>query len=284
MTYKILPENLRDAAQKVLEYLRNDRGITGFKAEQAIDIQLEYRPTIQGVSPERYIVAVEVQDRPDMTVLDSAVLDCAARSLPVKLFIAFPEPTSPFATREIEKVHQRGVGLIEVRATGPVVLREALPMSLFGYRLDRDLFPRKMRGTLLDAESALRSNNPPLGCSVLHQEVEDLSRKIVKKTKAKKMWRKLKAGEKPSKLDLDTGAWEKVLELFGRRYEVNKKKVPDLTANLIHRVEATTLFRNQSAHKPKTTQERKDRDRETRTRFESAADLLRDLVKVFGQI
>ena len=81
-----------------------------------------------------------------------------------------------------------------------------------------------------------------------------------------------------------SGAWEKVLELFEDRYVVNKKKVPDLTSNLIHRIEATTLFRNQSAHKPKTTQERKDRDRETRTRFESAADLLLELTKVLSQI
>ena len=157
-------------------------------------------------------------------------------------------------------------------------------MSLFGYRFDRTLFPKKMRGTLLDAETALRSNNPPQGCSILHQEVEDLSRRIINKTKEKKMWRKLKAGEKVSKLDPDTGAWEKVLELFENRYQINKKKVPNLTTNLIHRIEATTLFRNQSAHKPKTTSERKDRDRETRTRFESAADLLHDLIKVSGQI
>ena len=104
---------------------------------------------MHGVSPEKYIVAVEVQDKPDMAILDSAVLDSAARSLPVKLFIAFPEPVSPLPMREVEKVHQRGVGVIEIRANGPVVLREALPMSLFGYRLDRELFPKKMRGTLL---------------------------------------------------------------------------------------------------------------------------------------
>jgi hypothetical protein len=284
MIYKVLPENLRDVADRVVDYLREDRGVTSFRAEAAIDDDLEYRPTAHGFSPEKYIVAVEVQDRPDIAVLDSTVLDCAARSLPVKIFIAFPEPAVPISTRDAEKIHHRGVGLIEVRPAGPVVLREALPMSLFGYRLDRQIFPQRLRGTLLDAENALRSNNPPHGCSILHQEVEDLSRKIIAKTKEKKMWRKLKPSEKTSKLNLDTGAWEKVLELFEGRYVVNKKKVPDLTSNLIHRIEATTLYRNQGAHKPKTTQERKDRDRETRTRFESAADLLHDLLRVSSQI
>jgi hypothetical protein len=284
MIYKILPENLREAADRVVEYLKNDRGVTSFKAELPIDVQLQYRPTIHGLSPEKYIIAVEVQDRPDLTVLNSAVLDCASRSLPVKLFVAFPEPATPASLRDIERIHQTGVGVVEFRVAGPVVLREALPLSLFGYRLDRQKFPKKLRGTLLDAENALRSNNPPHGCSILYQEIEDQSRKLIKKTKKKKMWRKLRAGEKPSKLDLEIGAWEKVLEHFEHFYIVNKKKVPDLTANLIHRIEATTAFRNQSAHKPKTSQERRERDREIRTRFESAADLLLDLIKVCGQV
>jgi len=284
MIYKILPDNLRGAADRAVDFLRNDRGVANFRSEEAIDADLQYRPTAHGISPEKYVVAIEVQDRPDMAVLDSAVLDCAARSLPVKLFVVFPEPATPWPERDVEQIHQRGVGAIEVRPTTPVVLREALPLSLFGYRLDRRLFPRKFRGTLLDAENALRSNNPPHGCSILYQEIEDLSRKLIRKTKNKKLWRKLKAGEKASKLDLDTGAWEKVLELFEDVYIVNKKKVPDLTANLIHRIEATTSYRNQSAHKPKTTQERRDRDREIRTRFESAADLLLDIIKVLTQV
>jgi hypothetical protein len=98
------------------------------------------------------------------------------------------------------------------------------------------------------------------------------------------MWRKLKKGEKPSKLDLENGPWEKVLEHFDYFYIVNKKKVPDLTSNLIHRLAATTTFRDQSAHKPRTLRERVQRDQETRTRFESAVDLLYDLIKVLSQV
>jgi hypothetical protein len=284
MLYKILPENLHSAADRAVDFLRNDRGVTNFKSEEAIDADLQYRPTAYGISPEKYIVAIEVQDRPDMAVLDSAVLDCATRSLPIKLFVVFPEPATPWPERDVEKIHQRGVGAIEVRPATSVVLREALPLSLFAYRLDRQLFPKKLRGTLLDAENALRSNNPPQGCTILYQEIEDMSRKMIEKTKKKKLWRKLKAGEKASRLNLGTGAWEKVLELFEDFYVVDRKKVPDLTANLIHRIEASTSYRNQSAHKPKTTQERRDRDRETRTRFESAADLLLDIIKVSSQV
>jgi molecular chaperone GrpE (heat shock protein) len=124
----------------------------------------------------------------------------------------------------------------------------------------------------------------PKGCAIIYDEIEDISRTIIKKTKKKKMWRKLKPGEKASKLDLDNGAWEKVLELFQSFYIVNKNKVADLTANLIHRIAASTAYRNESAHKPKTPEERTQRDREMRTRFESAADLLLDLLKVLDQL
>jgi hypothetical protein len=284
MIYKALPENLQAHADRIAVYLREDRGVTHFKPEEPIDSDIQYRPTIQGTSPDKYIVAVEVQDRLDTSFLDSVVIDCATRAVPVKLFLAFPEPAAAVPHQVVERIHKKGLGLIEVRAAGPVALVEALPLSLFGYRLDRFRFPAKLRGTLLEVDNTFRSGSPPKACSVVYEEIEDISRKIIKKTKKKKMWRKLRAGEKPSKLDLDNGPWEKVLEQFEDFYLVNKKKVPDLTSNLIHRIEATTTPRNQSAHKPKTLKERIQRDQEIRTRFESAVDLLFDLVKVLSEV
>jgi hypothetical protein len=180
-------------------------------------------------------------------------------------------------------MYQKGLGVIEIRDSTIAVLHEALPLSLFGYRLDRLRFPKKFRGTLLEAENTFRSS-PPKACGIIYDEIEEISRTIIKKTKKKKMWRKLKAGEKPSKLNLDNGPWEKVLELFQSFYTVNKTKVKGLTANLIHRIAAITAFRNESAHKPKSPDESSQRDREMRTRFESAADLLFDLIKVLDQL
>jgi hypothetical protein len=284
MLYKSLPENLHAHADTIADYLREDRGVTHFKAEEPIESDLQYRPTIQGVGPDKYIVAVEVQDKPDTGVLDSVVLDCVSRAIPVKLFLAFPEPVAAMPHQVVENIHKKGMGLIEMRATGPVVLAEALPLSLFGYRLDRLRFPAKLRGTLLEADNTFRSGSPPKACSLIYEEIEGLSRELVKKTKKKKMWRKLRTGEKPSKLDLDNGPWEKVLDYFEDFYLVNKKKVPNLTSNLIHRIAATTTPRNQAAHKPRTLKERVQRDQELRTRFESAVDLLFDLVKVLSEV
>jgi hypothetical protein len=64
---------------------------------------------------------------------------------------------------------------------------------------------------------------------------------------------------------------------------VNKKKLPGLTANLIHRIAAVTSYRNDSSH-ARSLRERTKRDREIRTRLESAADLLYDLVTVYTQL
>lgn len=284
MIYKILPENLHGTADRVAAYLRDDRGMTLLKSEEPVDDALQYRPTIHGVNSDKYIVAVEVQDHPDVGVLDAAILDCVGRCIPVKLSLAFPESATPVAHRIIESLRQKGLGVIEVRSEAVAVLSEPLPLSLFGYRLDRLSFPKKFRGVLLEAENTFRSGSPPKGCAVIYDEIEDISRTIIKITKKKKMWRKLKTNEKPPKLNLDSGPWEKVLELFQNFYIANRKKAPDLTANLIHRIAAVTGYRNESAHKPKTRADRIQRDRQMRTRLESAADLLLDLVKVRDQL
>ncbi len=283
MNYKFLPDQLHSTADLVAEYLKEERSVTGVRAEEQVDAELGYRPTLYGLNHEKYIVAIEVQDNINTAHLDSVILDCVTRAIPMKLFLAFPSPATPIPHSLIESAHKKGLGVIEVRSTGPVVLREALPLSLLGYRLDHKKFPKKMRGTLIEATSTFRDGSPAKACALVYDEIEDLSRSIIKKTKKKKMWRKLKSGQKPPKLNLDNGPWEKVIELFQNFFVLNKK-APKITSNLIHRVAAVTAFRNQSGHKPKTLAERIRRDGELRTRLESAADLLLDLVEANSQL
>jgi hypothetical protein len=284
MLYKFLPDHLHSTADQVAEYLGEDRGVAGIKAETQIEAALQYRPTIHGLSPEKYIIAVEVQDTPNTTSLDSVILDCATRAIPVKLFVAFLSSASPVPHNLIESAHKKGLGVIEIGQAGPRVLREAFPLSLLGFRLDHKNFPKKLRGTLIEAGNTFRDGSPAKGCALVYDEIEDLSRTLIKRTKKKKLWRKLKPGEKASKLNLDDGPWEKVLELFEKFFVVNGKKAPGLTSNLIHRIAAVTAYRNQSGHKPKSLSERIKRDQEMRTRLESAGDLLLDLIEVASQV
>jgi len=51
---------------------------------------------------------------------------------------------------------------------------------------------------------------------------------------------------------------------------------PGIKKNLLIRVAALTDVRNDAGHKPRNRAERMKRDRELRTRFESAVDVLRD--------
>jgi len=283
MNYKFLPDQLHATADQVAAYLAETRGVTAIKPEEQVKKELEYRPTIQGLTTDKYVVAIEVQDNPDTTHLDPVILQCVTQRIPIKLFIAFPQSTTPIPHNLIEKAHKKGLGVIEVEQQGPQVLREALPLSLLGYRLDPMKFPKKMRNTLIEAGNTFRDGAPAKGCSIVYDEIEALSRKIVKKTKQKKLWRKLKQNEKMPNLSLDDGPWEKVIELFQHFYIVNKKKVPKLTANLIHRVAAVTSYRNDSGHK-KADKDRMKRDEEIRTRFESAGDLLLDLLEAETQL
>lgn len=289
MEYKFLPENLRAHADGVAEFLRNDRGIARFKAETAIPLEnsnddLEYVFTLHGKSSDGYIVAVEVQDKPDSNPLDGVVLRCVNLRLPLKLFIAFPESVSPISHKIIDRAHEKGLGVIEIRSTGAIVAREALPLSLLAYKVNRLRFPKAYRSALADAENTYRDGSAPKACALVYDEIEAISREIVKKTKKKKMWRKLRPNEKAPKVNIDNDPWEKILGVFADFYIVNKKKALSLTKSLIARISAVTGFRNESGHKPKSIEARSKRDQELRTRFESAVDLLFDLVTAKAEL
>jgi len=282
MKYNFLPEHLHTTADLVASFLKSDRGIIKFTAETQVDKQLEYRPTLHGFSRDQYIVAVEVQESANSTFLDSVILDCMTHGIPIKLFIAFPTTPTPIPHQQIQRAHDHGLGIIEVQAAGPAVLREALPLSLLGYRLDRRLFPPRYRGVLADAENTFRDGSPVKACSIVYDEIEHLSRATIRKTKKKRMWRKLKPGEKAPKLKIDTGPWESVLETFEKFFD--RKHFPSLSANLVHRIAGITAHRNQAGHKPASIKERTKRDREIKTRFESAVDLLHDLIGVASKL
>jgi hypothetical protein len=51
-----------------------------------------------------------------------------------------------------------------------------------------------------------------------------------------------------------------------------------LTTAFLAKIHGVTPHRNESGHKPRSEAELKKRDRELRTRFEAAVDLLRDLI------
>jgi hypothetical protein len=129
---------------------------------------------------------------------------------------------------------------------------------------------------LAEAESTFRNGSPAQGCLLIQQEIEQLSRKVAKKTHAKNLWRALKPGVKAPPYTSKV-PWAKIMEIMIDHIDPHKCPTPD--KSLLNRIAGMTSHRNESGHKPGTLKDLIKRDREARTRFESAVDTLFDLIQ-----
>ena len=158
------------------------------------------------------------------------------------------------------------------------VIYSPISLSLVGLRrVERNEFPAKYRSALAEAEATFRGGSPSPGCLLVYSEIESLSRRIAKKTKALGFWRALRPGEKPPKINLERGAWARIMEILIDHLDPAKCSTPDRV--LLNRVAGLTAQRNDSGHKPGNRAALVRRDRELRTRFEHAVDILRELIE-----
>jgi hypothetical protein len=139
----------------------------------------------------------------------------------------------------------------------------------------RGEFPPRYRSALADAENTFRNGSPAQGCLLVQQEIEQLSRRIARKTQTKNLWRPLKPGERAPRFS-DKTAWARVMDILLEHIDLNLCPTPD--RSLLNRIAGMTSQRNEGGHKPATLKALVKRDRELRTRFESAVDTLYDLI------
>ena len=66
------------------------------------------------------------------------------------------------------------------------------------------------------------------------------------------------------------------MDLLMHRADLNALPLKKVTKSILIRVAAMIDARNDAGHKPKNRDDRIRRDRESRTRFETAVDVLRD--------
>jgi len=278
VTYRHLPEQLRPIAEAARRFFKAERGVSHFKVEEEFDKKVSYRPTLHSITRDHYFLCVEVLETPYKAVLDGFVLDCVGHSLPVKLYVAFPGDSEQKTYKDdVDRARNNGVGALEISKKGDKVIHEAVSLSLFALRpIDKKKFPAKYRSSIASAETTFRGGTPEKGCSLVYDEIEDLSRKIAKKTQSKGLWRSLRGGEKPPRIKLDKGPWEKVMEILIEHLDY--KRCPSLKRNLLSRVLGVTAHRNETGHKPGTVKDLMNRDGELRTRFEGAVDTLMDLI------
>jgi hypothetical protein len=283
MSYRYLPENLHPTAERVKQYFRSERGLANFKIEEEVDKTLDYRPTFHTQTKDHHIFCIDVQESPYSTHLDSIVLDCVKRSLPVLLYVAFPEnPSQQDYKKKVDRARANGVGVVEVRANETEVIHEALALSLLGVReINPSRFPSKFRADLAHAQTTFRAGSPVEGCLVVYKELEALSRKIAEKTRAKGCWRPLGANEKKPQVR-NTTAWQRVIETL--MDHLDRQKCPALSIPLLARVLSVAPHRNETGHKVTSLKKLVKRDTELKTRFESATDLLFELIQASKSI
>ena len=283
MSYRILESPLHPLAEAAKKYFAAEMGLSHFKIEEQIDPNVEFRPTLSCHSKDHYFVCIEVSESawPHKNTLDAFVLDCKNQGLRVKLYVVIPKDIkdSEFGAK-LKRAHSNGVGVVELELTGTGhPYQEALPLSLTGIRPNNAAeFPAKYRSALRAAESTFCSGNPGKGCGEIFDLIEGLCRKLAKKTKKNGLWRALNPGEKAPKIKIDKDPWANVMKVLENHLELERCGCPKLSDALLARVRGIIPHRNDSGHTPRTLALLKQRDQELRTRFETARDILRDLV------
>lgn len=279
-SYNILSPELHSIADTARMYFRDQYGVTHFKIEEGIDREINFRPTLTGKMKNHHILAVDVTNANYTDALDSFILDCMKKCLPIKLYIAMPKDERPSDINKIlKKAIGRGIGILDVDENVCVELCSPIPLSLAGVRkIELKRFSLKYRQALKDGEQTFLNGDPVKGCSKVYDEIEDLSRKFVKKLISKGYW------EVPSDnpLDLENGPWKRIMNTLNEsiNYKVLARGCPGLSdpKNIIENIIAIISQRNETAHKPKTKYILIRRDRRLRTKFEQAVDIFEELV------
>jgi len=278
MNYNILPEPLRSTADVVYTYLNRDMGLNRINIEKSLDPSLGLRPTFSVRTRDAYMLCVEVSERISTPVVMPFVSHCKINCIPIKFFIALPSIKYPDFGSELKQARDDGVGILEVNTLNHScdTICSALLFSLVGLRkFNRRDFPKKYRLIVADAENLFRNGSPNEACSMIYDEIESLTRKIVIQAHQKGYVRT--NIQNPS--NLNVMQWDNIITQLRNNID-NTRNSPYavIRPRLISKIHGIIDHRNQSGHKPKDLQTQIIRDTQLRTRMESAVDLLLDLV------
>ena len=281
MNFQLLAQHLHETALEAKAYFTTKHGARGFKVEMPLAEAASLRPTLSGHLGDRSIICVEVSESAYSPSLDTFVVECSSKSLPVKFFVAIPDARGdPDFSSNLKKAKARGVGILEIRNPTPELLLDAVSLSLFGVRsIDLKPYTPARKDALRQAEATFRNGNPVKGCQSVCEELEALTRVFAQRARADGWLRTLPPGVKKTRpLNFETGAWAKVLELLANDLDVTmvRKKSIQFTPTLITKARALTDIRNMTSHKPGSLKELMERDRKLRTAFENACDVLND--------
>lgn len=274
MSFLSLTLHLRPIAEGAILFFQNRYGIrsTQWNIEKPIAPDAPYATTFYGATNDYHFLCVDVLEASITSSLEAFVTFCKERNLPVKLFLAY-DPESEYPKKDDVRIaRSRGLGILEVNENGQgTLLFDALSLSLTGVRVDLEDFPPRYRTPVATAENTFKNGDPSKGCSQLYDEIEAVSRRLAQRTHRRKYWNNFSANR-----DFQ-GNWAPLMRVFMN--ELDESKCPTIPRTLLAQVYAISDPRNQSAHRPRSLRQLKERDRRLRTRFETARDLLLDLVR-----
>lgn len=280
MTYNYLADTLHSTANAAAEFFRKQWGVKSFEIEQPISDDISYRPTLSATTGDAYVLCIEVSLSVYPGGLDQLIVDCLNHGMPAKVFVAVPKDSGDPQYREnLRRASASGVGLVEVGERTCQIIHNALSLSLTGCRrIQKEHYPPKYRRPLSDAERTFREGDPAKGCGIIYGEIEAVCRRIAEKTYKRGCWTKSLQGGASLKLRFDKDAWLTIVQTTMRHLDAQGCGCGSLTDALLGRVLGVVPYRNEVEHKPKTRKQLIKRDAQLRTRFESAADLLLELV------
>ncbi len=272
-TYRALPDNLKEYADATHKYLSKELGLTAIKIEHEVHREIEFRPTLSAISTDKHIICAEVVEQLFTPDIETFVLACRNHSLPVKLYVTVRKGQfQAYDLKALKFARENGVAILEISPPnhGVLITNQPVSLSLGGLRtFSLSEFPAKYREPLKQAIETFKSGNPAKGCSEVYDEIEQLTRRIGWKCAG------ITGGlKKKGNVDWDKDSWANVLEFL--KSNVDKTAIGCLNLNnqLFSRLIGITEYRNETGHKPSSLQKKIDRDKQLRTRFESAMDEL----------
>lgn len=277
-TYRALPDNLKDYADAAQKYLVRDLGLSAIKVEQEVHREIDFRPTLSAVSVDKHIICAEVVEELFAPDIEQFVLSCRNHSLPVKLYVVVRKGQFlAYDQKVLKTARENGIAILEVSPPnhGTLITNPPVSLSLGGLRgFNLQSFPPKFREPLKQAIETFKSGNPAKGCGDVYDEIEQITRRIGRKCEGIPG-----ALKKVGVIDWEKGNWATVLEFLKANLEKGTVACPQLNNQLFSRLIGMTEYRNEAGHKPSSLQKKIDRDKQLRTRFESAMDELKSLIE-----
>lgn len=272
-TYRALPDNLKDFADATQKYLTKELGLAAIRVEQEVHRDVDFRPTLSATSTDKHIICAEVVEQLFTPDIEQFVLACRNHSLPVKLYVAVRRGQfQAYELKVLKFARENGIAILEISPPnhGTLITTPPISLSLGGLRtFDLHQFPAKYREPLKQAIETFKSGNPAKGCSEVYDEIEQLTRRIGKKCES------IAGGlVKAAAFDWDKAAWASILEFLKKNADISVINCPQMNNQLFSRLIGMTEYRNEAGHKPSSLQKRIERDKQLRTRFESAMDEL----------